>query len=305
MEESPSNELQTFVGRNSREVYAKVRQALGRDAVIIEQVREGTLVRVIASRDFPENAGIARRPAAAYLARLSALGFEEGFIDGLPAGIQNWQQLENLVLNRIPLSPSDSLQTGVLRFVGAPGAGKTTTIIKLMAERVLHHGSVGNVLISSDTQRLAGCEQLALAAELLAVKYIETTPELLESELSALGARQLVLIDTAGISFGKPNAQVGACDDVLVVPATWQANALRRLWMQLDKQRLKSLVISHIDQAESLGVCLSVASEWGLPLRWLSRGPELYDDLEPANSKTLAQLILLGIDRSEMNATFA
>ncbi|MCB1685173.1 MAG: hypothetical protein KDI31_11830, partial [Pseudomonadales bacterium] len=47
-------ERQTFVGRSPSEVFAKVRKALGKDAVILEQIREQGLIRVTASRDYPE-----------------------------------------------------------------------------------------------------------------------------------------------------------------------------------------------------------------------------------------------------------
>ena len=47
-------EQHRFVGRNRREVFAKVRQALGADAVIIDQRSGNGLVEVVASADFPE-----------------------------------------------------------------------------------------------------------------------------------------------------------------------------------------------------------------------------------------------------------
>ena len=294
---------QTFVGRSPSEVFAKVRKALGKDAVILEQIKERGLIRVVASRDFP--AQTEKGAGGAYAQRLRQLGFEERFVREMPAGVQNWQQLTNLVLNRVPLAVPSAKPTGRLRFVGAPGVGKTTMIIKLMAEHVLRHGPASGTLISTDPRRLAGCEQLALAAELLGVQFLETTPEALTDTIAAIDGSRLVLVDTAGVSFGQTQAGAASCEDVLVVAATWQPGALRRIWMQLDKSRLGSVAISQIDQAETLGGVLSVVSEWQLPLRWLSRGPELYDDLEAATGKALAEIVLQGIDRSEMSTMFA
>ncbi|MCB1686432.1 MAG: hypothetical protein KDI31_18180, partial [Pseudomonadales bacterium] len=282
-------------------------KALGKDAVILEQIREQGLIRVTASRDYPEattGAATGVTPGA-YTQRLKQLGFEERFIRELPGGVQNWQQLSNVVLNRIALTDTRATASGRIRLVGAPGVGKTTMIIKLMAEQVLRHGPASGTLISTDTHRLAGCEQLALAAELLGVRFIESPPEDLQERLAAEAEGKLVLIDTAGVSFGQPQLPVAGCDDVLVIAATWQPGALRRNWLQLDKQRLAGVAISQIDQAETLGAVLSVVSDWQLPLRWLSRGPELYDDLEVATGKALAEIVLQGIDRSEMSTMFA
>ena len=131
-------------------------------------------------------------------------------------------------------------------------------IIKLMAERVLRQGPASGTLISTDSRRLAGCEQLALAAELLGVQFLETTPEDLSGVIADIDDQRLVLVDTAGISFGQAQTGAGVCEDVLVIAATWQPGALRRIWMQLDKQRLNGLAISQIDQAETLGAVLSV-----------------------------------------------
>ena len=47
--------LQTFRGRNAREVFSNVRDALGPDAVIVKQHNGPGYVEIVASADFPVN----------------------------------------------------------------------------------------------------------------------------------------------------------------------------------------------------------------------------------------------------------
>lgn len=295
---------QRFVGRNAREVYAKVRQALGRDAVIIDQQSSNGYVEVIASADFPEPDP--REPLnSAFSARLAGLGYEPGFIARLPVSLGRWEEVAAALPATLAFAPPAEPLSGVYRFLGAPGVGKTTTIIKLMAEQVLAYGPASCALISTDTRRLAGCEQLALTAELLNVELLEVREPELETTLGAQAGKRLVLVDTAGFSIGHRVTAPSAAKDVLVVPAMWQANALRRVLGQFSGHCLAGAAVTHVDHAETLGACFSVLAECQLPLCWISRGPELPDDLDQATPDLVAALMLQGIDRSQMSATVA
>lgn len=296
----------TYTGRSSREVFARIRAELGREAVIVRQHSEGGVVTVVASRDFPEPEAAATTGHDVYCQRLRDMGFEHSFLQRLPAEVDNWRQLQQLVVNAIAVETPPLRLQGAYRFVGAPGVGKTTSIIKLIAEHVLNFGAVGCAVISTDQRRLAGCEQLALAAELLGVKFVETTPADLDSTLAELTPqRELILVDTAGASAGQPGYEPAACPDVVVVPATWQAGALRRTWQQLPAARAAGIVLTQVDQCESAAAALSEVAQWGVPVRWVSAGPDLYDDLEPATRKKLLGLLFPEIDRSENSTTFA
>ena len=297
-------EQQTFLGRTAREAFARVREALGGDAVIIHQQTRAGLVEIVASADFPDQAS--DEPLCpAFADRLTGAGFEPGFIDRLRADVQSWDQLAA----RLPLlldyrAPGTPLQ-GVYRFVGAPGVGKTTTIVKLLAEWVFRHGSASCALVTTDSRRLAGCEPLALAAQLLTVEYLEVREAQLDATLSKLATKSLVLVDTAGVSPGQRHPLRSVAQDLLVVPAMWQPGALHHSKTQFTEQQFAGVVLTHVDQADTLGGCFSVLAHWGIPLWWLSRGAELPNDLEPATPELVRELMLQGIDRSQMNATFA
>lgn len=304
MSELSIDGVKKFTGRSSREVYAKIRAEFGDDAVIVEQRRDGGTVTVLASADFPEAAPPQESGWQIYQKRLLELGYTRDFVDGL-APASSWQDLKETVAGSILIAPPPIRLQGSYRFVGAPGVGKTTSIIKLIAEHVLHFGAAGCALISTDQRRLAGSEQLALAAELLGVQFQECHPDSLDQILLAHSDTELVLIDTAGTSFGQGVSRPAACPDIVVVPATWQARALQRTWLQLTPASVAGVVLTQVDQCESLAEVMSVLSEFKVPLRWLSSGPDLYDDLEPVNSKILIDLLFPEIDRSQNSTTFA
>jgi len=304
MAELTPDSVRTFSGRSSREVYARIRAEFGADAVIIDQRTERGVVMVRASRDFPAVAENAPTGVEVYQRRLKELGFADEFIARLPpAG--SWQQLKTTVAGSVCVEPAPLRLQGAYRFVGAPGVGKTTSIIKLIAEHVLSFGAASCGLVSTDQRRLAGSEQLALAAELLGVEFRETPPSRLDETLLTLADRELVLIDTAGASVGQPACEPASCPDIVVLPATWRAGALRRTCQLLPVARAAGVILTQVDQCDSLSDVVSVLSELRIPLRWLSNGPDLYDDLEPVNRKLLLDLLFPEIDRSENSTTFA
>lgn len=309
-EQSMNGEPQRFVGRTPREAIAQVRAALGRDAVILEQHQRDGQVEIIASRDFPTSfPARTARPAArereALEAELSALGFEPGFGQAMLADAAGLD-VATLTARCVRTAALPTPLTGAIRFLGPPGAGKTTTIIKLLAERVLRYGNRGILLVSTDNRRLAGCEQLALAADLLEVNYRECAEAEVDAVLGEHRDKSLVLVDTAGISSGQGMAPAAAATtDVLVVPATWQPGALRRFRARLGERSFAGAVLTHADQADLLGPVLSVLVEWDLALLWVSRGAELPDELDRASPELIAELVSGGgVDRSGMRTTF-
>ena len=82
--------------------------------------------------------------------------------------------------------------------MGPPGAGKTTTLVKL----AVHYGLTSRrpvALLSTDTYRVAAAEQLRSYAAILGVAFqvVETVGALAQS-LEEHRAKDLILIDTPG-----------------------------------------------------------------------------------------------------------
>ncbi len=298
---------QTFTARSVREAYAQVRQALGPDAVIMEQHSAAGRVTVVASRELPTAAAPDPGPAAEdiLLRRLADAGFSPAYLERLGAQIGSWRELKRRVVASVAMETPPRRLEGAYRFVGAPGVGKTTAIVKLAAEHVLNFGAAGCALLSTDQRRLAGSEQLSVAAELLGVRFLETDPAGLDEALLTLKDHSLVLVDSAGVSGGQLPLAPASCADLFVMPAPWQASALRRSLTLVPQQRLAGVVLTQVDQCDSLGAAMSVLNELAVPLRWISRSGDLYEDLEAVSDKLLAEIVFPDVDRSGMSTTFA
>jgi flagellar biosynthesis protein FlhG len=128
---------------------------------------------------------------------------------------------------------------GVVAFVGATGAGKTTTLIRLATLWTLQHGAGQLALVSTDARSYGAHERLRRAGRLLAAPvYALDSAEELPALLPHLDGQRLVLIDTAGLDTSQPAVShdfIGALTSgsprtefALCLPASTQAAALRR-----------------------------------------------------------------------------
>lgn len=106
-----------------------------------------------------------------------------------------------LLSKRLPVAPVDPLERGgVIALVGPTGAGKTTTIAKLAQRFAAQHTPRDVALVTTDTQRVGGREQLHSYGRQLGVAVHEAdSAESLLDLFERLRDYKLVLIDTAGM----------------------------------------------------------------------------------------------------------
>jgi flagellar biosynthesis protein FlhF len=204
----------------------------------------------------------------------------------------------------IPVAPPIKAVAGtrrVVALVGPTGVGKTTTVAKLAATFKLAHGvRVG--LITVDTYRIAAVEQLKTYAEIIDLPLaVVNDPAEMPRALDELGAVDLVFIDTAGRS---PRDEVkirelaefllqAKPDEVhLVLSAVAGERSLRSAVDRFAMVQVDRLILTKLDEAESLGGILAVPGLYSRPLSYLTTGQAVPDDIEPADRKRLARLIL-------------
>jgi flagellar biosynthesis protein FlhF len=204
----------------------------------------------------------------------------------------------------IPVAPPIRAVVGtrrVIALVGPTGVGKTTTVAKLAANFKLAHGMrVG--LITVDTYRIAAVEQLKTYAEIIDLPLaVVNDPVEMPRALDELGAVDIVFIDTAGRS---PRDEVkirelaefllqARPDEVhLVLSAVAGPRSLRSAVERFAMVQVDRLILTKLDEADSLGGVLAVLGLSSRPLSYLTTGQAVPDDIEPADRKRLARLIL-------------
>ena len=195
--------------------------------------------------------------------------------------------------------------THVMAFVGAAGAGKTTTAIKLAVRLVKSRRRLA--LLTLGTQRADSKRNLSSYAELLQVpcsNIVESGQ--VEAWMSTSARCDAVLVDTAGR--GKRDVEwlhelgrsvegiplAAKLETYLVLAADRSAAELGRTIRAYRDARPTACVISRLDLARSPAVALEAAADAGLPLAFLGDGPEVSAHLRRASGDAVSDLFLRG-----------
>lgn len=262
--------LERFQGADLTNVADRARRSFGDDVMILHtrMVRDGgvPMVEVMAA-----SATALERVRS----RLTAAPFPKSFrkADGLP-----W----------------------CIALVGPTGAGKTTTAAKL-AVRAGAFGAAQVGLITIDTYRVAGMEQLATYAELADVPF-EVVYD--ASEVDAARKRMshcdVVIVDTPGRSPGASELterwrsllDAFEPDEVhLVIPATLRPDlalhVARSYGITRAHRGATHLLLTKLDEVPRETGIADLALSLELPARWITDGQDVPTDLKPGVPRIL------------------
>jgi flagellar biosynthesis protein FlhF len=195
------------------------------------------------------------------------------------------------------LAANDHAYASVEVFVGPPGVGKTTTIAKIAAQERARRGKRLS-LVAADAFRVGAIEQLRLYADILGTPFSTArTPDELEAALD--GGRRPLLLDTAGRSpaddvardmfralAGRPDVRTH-----LVIAANTPRDLARRVFDRFEDARPSRVVITKLDEAESLASLVPVLRERRLPISYVGTGQNVPGDLERATPSVLASWV--------------
>ena len=193
----------------------------------------------------------------------------------------------------------------IVALVGPTGVGKTTTIAKLAANyRLREKQRVG--LITVDTYRIAAVEQLRTYADIIDLPMeVVATPREMREAVARLADLDLVLMDTAGrsprdeVKIQELKSMLGEAnpDEVyLVLSSTAGAGNLVTTAEQFQEVGTTALLLTKLDEASNLGNLLGLVRQCPLPLSYVTDGQNVPDDIEVAQSRPLARM-MLGMDR--------
>lgn len=189
----------------------------------------------------------------------------------------------------------------IVALVGPPGAGKTTTLVKL----AVNYGLAARrpvVLVSMDTYRVAAAEQLRSYAAILGVGFqlLETVTALSQSIEENRG-KDFIFIDTPGLAAGETEpspglarflATRGDIDTHLVLSSSTKAADLTRMVDGFEIFRPRRLLFTRLDETGSFGPILNEAARTGKALSFFTSGQRIPEDLETASRARLTELIL-------------
>lgn len=252
-------------------------------------------------RDVPDP--LARRLARSAVVGASSVG--EGLSGGDFDFDRGWKDaLTEAVEQCLAIAPPIAAVEGsrrIVALVGPTGVGKTTTAAKLAAEFKLSRGlRVG--LVTVDTYRIAAAEQLRTYAEIIDLPFsVVNAAREIRRAIDDLGRLDLVLIDTAGRS---PRDEVkirelaefldeARPDEThLVLSAAASERALGAAVERFSAVRADRLILTKLDEADSLGDVFGVLCRAERPVSYLTAGQAVPDDIEPADRRRLARRIL-------------
>jgi flagellar biosynthesis protein FlhF len=190
----------------------------------------------------------------------------------------------------------------VIALVGPTGAGKTTTIAKLAANASAF-GTWKVGMITLDTYRVAGLEQIATYAEItgcpLEVAY---DAEDAAQSLARLSDVDVLLIDTPGRSPKSgareeewhPILHALRPDEIhLAIPAGLRPDVVSLAWTTHAGVQPTHLLLTKLDDVTDDTGAADIASLLSLPTRWLTDGLDVPADLKPAPQRILASLGLI------------
>ena len=246
--------------------------------------------------------GLSEAAAGEILDRLRRRADYAGPARGRPGGWDgDW--MENAVKEELPgmlrvaRLPTGEREAPVAALVGPPGAGKTTTLVKLAVRYGVQVRRPVQIL-TLDTQRIAAAEQLRRFAAILGAGFQTLdTPHGLAQSIEEHRSKGLVLVDTPGVSCGDGELEsdlrqallkLPEIDVHLVLPANLNHADMERILDRFGRLGVKKLVFTHLDETTSAGAMISEAVRTGLPVAYLCDGQRVPEDLHEADAADLA-----------------
>ncbi|APR34065.1 flagellar biosynthesis protein FlhF [Paraburkholderia sp. SOS3] len=255
-----------------------------------------------------------RSPIQSALTRhLFAAGFSAQLVrmvvDNLPA-VESFdagmEWVHSVLESNLPVMESEDAlmeRGGVFALMGPTGVGKTTTTAKLAARCVMRYGASKVALLTTDSYRIGGHEQLRIFGKILGVSVHAVKDGAdLQLALSELRNKHIVLIDTIGMSqrdrlvsdqiamlsrAGQPVQRL------LLLNATCHGDTLNEVVQAYqsapDKQPLAGCILTKLDEATNLGSTLDAVLRYRLPVHYVSTGQKVPENLYVATKKFLVR----------------
>lgn len=295
----------------SQQDFDKMQQEMASIRKLLEHQVSGLMWQDMAQKE-PQRAVLVNR--------LLALGLNEqiadqiaGYVPSQYSEAEAWQQTLKLIGEQLNTTQNDIIHRGgIVALVGPTGVGKTTTIAKLAARFAQIHGHEQVALISTDTYRIAGFEQLATYGKIIGCQVkLAKDSQALDLLLEQFSKKKLILIDTAGMGQRDirlaenlanliSNARV-RIRNYLVLAANSQQPVMQENVERFKKVPLSGCIYTKLDESVSIGEIITTSIQNCLPIGYLTDGQRVPEDIKVANAEKLVALADKMVTKSAKN----
>ncbi|WP_047981255.1 flagellar biosynthesis protein FlhF [Ornithinibacillus contaminans] len=189
----------------------------------------------------------------------------------------------------------------VVHFIGPTGVGKTTTIAKVAANRMLQEKKKV-ALITMDTYRIAAIEQLKTYA-----KILETPLEVVysvddyQNAIKKFQNYDLILVDTAGRNYRdeqyvkeltktmRTDQQV---ENYLVLSLTSKPKDMHDIYHSFRHVDISGLIFTKIDETRQYGSLLNIPLTEKLDIAFITNGQEVPDNIIKPTKEVISNYIV-------------
>jgi flagellar biosynthesis protein FlhF len=190
----------------------------------------------------------------------------------------------------------------VIALLGPTGVGKTTTIAKMAARAAKEGKNVA--IISTDALKPGDVEHLKRSAgsEKISIECA-TTPQKLVKAIKTHRGKDIVLIDTGGVSpndhegmehLQKLLTASGGIEKHLCLASTTRDREIDETIRRFAGHSIDRLIFTRLDESSTFGSIINVLLRSKLPPSYLTTGQKMSGDIEIATAGRLAELAIGG-----------
>lgn len=210
------------------------------------------------------------------------------------------ETLIDILQSEYKFKPIEAAPENAIALIGPSGAGKTATAAKLAARALSAECEV--LLISTDTERQGGVEQLKMLAKKLgaAFNFADNANEARNLTKNALDAGKCVIIDCAATSVIEP-ASVRVlqgliyetlAEPIIIAPSDMRADDLAEMFDTYKKLGANRAIITRLDLTRRRAGFLGALHGKDIAMAQISASPFIAGSLAPASAKRLAGMII-------------